>query len=326
MLPVSTGAAHSLEHQARSDASQLVVMCGGRRIPSSLWLCSRVVSISAPILKKLAGMDGAVVTVVGRFRRVIDLAVGEEIVALTTWAVGDGPFHIVLDALPDSSFLPERVILRWRGSDLHLGPLVLHIDDPPPLWNPRPDWAQLRPRPAALARLRTLACREAEHRPTPFAGYLSGRPDGRLEALKAFWSSDKMLGGAVASLAGWGKGLTPSGDDFIAGMLVALWTDYAALTPRAAFLYQMAAARTTRLSRAVLRAARDGFVDAHWHALLTALAGVGIPSLREAVEAVFAFGATSGLDMVAGFLFYWFDLGGLDSPSCDTVEPSLIQH
>ncbi len=283
--------------------------------------------MSRQLFGRLADLSGREARVIGRFRRVIDLAVGDEVIALTTPQVGDGPFHLVLDRLPDLRLLPEHLSLCLEGRCWHLGPLALHVDDPPPLWDARPDWKRLHPRPSALLALRGAAQRVAAERPSPFAPYLSGDRMPRLRMLKAAWmAGEEALEKAVASLAGWGMGLTPSGDDFIAGMMLALWVDRAALTPRAAFLYRVAAPRTTLLSRAFLRAARDGLADAHWHRLLRALAEGGEAEVRRAASEALAFGATSGVDMAAGFLFYWFDLGGEGNPHRSPAPGySLIQ-
>ncbi len=284
-------------------------------------------SMSRQLFGRLADLTGREARLIGRFRRVIDLAVGDEVIALTTPQVGNGPFHLVLDRLPDLRLLPEQVPLCLEGRCWHLGPLALHVDDPPPLWDARPDWKRLRPRPFALLALRGATQRVAAERPSPFAPYLRGEKMPRLRMLKAAWmAGGEALEKAVASLAGWGMGLTPSGDDFIAGMMLALWMDRAALTPRAAFLYQVAAPRTTLLSRAFLRAARDGLADAHWHRLLRALAEGGEAEIRHAASEALAFGATSGVDMAAGFLFYWFDLGGEGNPHRSPAPGySLIQ-
>ncbi len=247
----------------------------------------------------------------GRFRRVVDLAVGETVLALTTSRVGNGPFHLCLDRLPDAARLPDRFPLHFEGGRWSLGPLVIEVDDPPPLWDARPDWGRLRPRASSLRHLRAVSVREAVHRPSPFASYLLTGDLRKLRALKEAWEQGgEPLAEAVMALAGWGKGLTPSGDDFMAGMMLALWSDHAALTSRAAFLYRVAAPRTTLLSRAFLRAASEGLADARWQRLLQAMAAGAAEAVREAAEEALAFGATSGVDMAAGFLFYWFDLGG----------------
>ena len=74
-------------------------------------------------------------------------------------------------------------------------------------------------------------------------------------------------------------------------------------------ILEAAGPRTNRISRAFLRAAREGQVDERWHRLLAALAGPTPASLEQITleqrtRAILAFGASSGLDMLAGFL--WF--------------------
>jgi hypothetical protein len=64
-----------------------------------------------------------------------------------------------------------------------------------------------------------------------------------------------------------------------------------------------AAPRTTSLSRAFLRAAADRMADERWHTLLGALKSADPQSVEQAFHAVVAYGATSGLDMLAGFLW-----------------------
>ncbi len=286
-------------------------------LPSETTLHGTVRLISATLLEQMHAWQGCEVRLAGRFRRVLDVAVGEEaIVALTTAAVGPGPFHIVLDRLPEVASWPAGARFALEGDLVRMGPLWLRLGDPPPLWSPRPPWPLRRPRRWALQHLRKLARLEAERRPSPFAAWLRGGDLPRVRAVRRAWGmGEAALRDAVMAMAGWGAGLTPSGDDFIAGMMLALWSKYAALTPRAAFLYRVAAPQTSRLSRAFLRAARDGLADAHWHRLLRALTGGAATALRRAAAEAFAFGATSGLDMTAGFLFYWLDLEGGDGPS-----------
>jgi hypothetical protein len=81
-------------------------------------------------------------------------------------------------------------------------------------------------------------------------------------------------------------------------------------------MYAATEGRTTRLSRAFLEAARDGLADERWHSLLGALAGASAAEFGGAAGAVFAFGATSGLDAVAGFLAASQLTGGGLGDSC----------
>ncbi len=328
MLPASTGVLPLVGHRGQYVDPQAAVSEGGfSSLAAFVDGAMSMRSLSRQLFVRLSALSGGRARVIGRFRRVIDLAIGDDVVALTTPEIGNGPFHLVLDRLPPADFLPSRFPLFLEEGWLHLGPLALHVDDPPPLWDARPNWKRLRPHPSALLVLQEVVRQAAAERPSPFTPYLLGEAMPRLRMLKAAWAVEReALEKTVASLAGWGLGLTPSGDDFIAGMMLALWADCAALTPRAAFLYRVAAPRTTLLSRAFLRAARDGLADAHWHALLRALAMGEAAAVRRAAEVTLTFGATSGVDMAAGFLFYWFDLGGDGNPH-RSLPPghSLIQ-
>jgi hypothetical protein len=112
---------------------------------------------------------------------------------------------------------------------------------------------------------------------------------------------------AVTDLAGLGPGLTPSGDDVLAGTLLALhlWPDVAGpLGPRvvAALILGTAARRTGRISRAYLWAARQGHAAEAWHDLVRALPA-NPDGVISAAGRILATGETSGADMLTGFLF-----------------------
>jgi hypothetical protein len=107
------------------------------------------------------------------------------------------------------------------------------------------------------------------------------------------------LAAAAQQLAGLGPGLTPAGDDFVLGVMAALW-----LLGERNPLPAMAAAcatRTTLLSGAFLRAAAQGQFMEGWHHLAHALDRQDEPGSRRAVRQIAAFGASSGRDSLAGF-------------------------
>jgi hypothetical protein len=112
---------------------------------------------------------------------------------------------------------------------------------------------------------------------------------------------------ATEELAGLGPGLTPSGDDVMAGAVTAL----ALLAPaRAALIGKeiVAAARgrTTRISEAYLDAAAVGEAGDAWHRLAAVLRAPQDPAassdLAPAVRQIMSFGETSGSDMLTGFV------------------------
>ncbi len=122
------------------------------------------------------------------------------------------------------------------------------------------------------------------------------------------WLDDALAGrnasisGPVAALLGAGRGLTPSGDDCIVGVLVAL----RALGERrvgalvADTVVRHAPRRTSRLSAAHLAAACAGEAIEPVHAAIEAIAGNDSPG--PVLDAIEGFGHGSGFDALAGVL------------------------
>lgn len=106
----------------------------------------------------------------------------------------------------------------------------------------------------------------------------------------------------VENLIGLGPGLTPSGDDLLGGVLIALralgWPDAAdAMGP---WLLRRASTRTHDISYAHLRCAADGAGAAALHDTLAALVSPGASGLGARLDAVAAIGHSSGWDALAG--------------------------
>jgi hypothetical protein len=103
--------------------------------------------------------------------------------------------------------------------------------------------------------------------------------------------------------------LTPSGDDLLAGLLLALnlWPEAAGPLGAkivATLILGTAAPRTGRISRAYLWAARQGHASDAWHDLVRGLPGTA-ETVTGAARRILQTGETSGADMLAGFLFGW---------------------
>jgi hypothetical protein len=123
----------------------------------------------------------------------------------------------------------------------------------------------------------------------------------------------------TSSLAGLGPGLTPSGDDFLAGVLLALALVQqsradAELGEIGAMLLETAAPRTHEISAAYLKAAHAGEANDRWHRLLGALAAGEPPAIADAAHVVMQTGQTSGADMLAGFVVAMRAVHGPQSP------------
>lgn len=107
-------------------------------------------------------------------------------------------------------------------------------------------------------------------------------------------------------LCGRGPGLTPSGDDFLAGWMAAGWLLYG---PEPQFLAncqlinEIASRRTHELSQCWLAYAAAGDLALPVGELLRALTTRDTPRIERAAAHVFALGATSGYDLAQGVLY-----------------------
>jgi hypothetical protein len=106
----------------------------------------------------------------------------------------------------------------------------------------------------------------------------------------------------VRGLVGSGPGLTPSGDDVLCGLLLALRLRgrlgpaervWAAVAPRLT--------STTSLSAALLAEARDGYAVPPVVELAAALVAGDASGLEDATARTLAVGHSSGSDLLAGF-------------------------
>jgi hypothetical protein len=107
---------------------------------------------------------------------------------------------------------------------------------------------------------------------------------------------------AVAGLLGLGPGLTPSGDDLLAGALTALAATGEQVHRDALgrLVLDRASELTSPYSAALLAAAAEGDASALWHGILTCLLGPCECDTDSLLDAVDGIGHTSGWDMLAG--------------------------
>jgi uncharacterized protein DUF2877 len=106
---------------------------------------------------------------------------------------------------------------------------------------------------------------------------------------------------AALALIGLGVGLTPSGDDFLVGLLAGLEaTENPMREGLAAAIAPEAPRRTTEFGAAVLHHACRGEFSQRLHDVLIAVAARDVRGLRPAIERATAYGATSGTDTLAG--------------------------
>lgn len=107
----------------------------------------------------------------------------------------------------------------------------------------------------------------------------------------------------VLGLLGLGPGLTPAGDDLLAGLLVGLSARPDLRDPLAAAIQRQVPARTTWLSAELLRLAAAGLAAPAVVAVADALAGHGDDdAVPRALPALLAVGHTSGPALARGLL------------------------
>ncbi len=130
---------------------------------------------------------------------------------------------------------------------------------------------------------------------------------------------------AARSLSGLGPGLTPSGDDALAGLALGLRSAAGLLpAPLADALGRAVVGRTTDLAGARLRHAVDGRPDEATHAVLLALLTDAGPPMQIAVGSLLDYGHTSGADTLVGLLLgVRLGVSGRDqNPGHDTDTPT----
>ena len=120
------------------------------------------------------------------------------------------------------------------------------------------------------------------------------------------------LAAAARRLQGRGAGLTPSGDDMLAGMLLVCAMDPAC---RGALGRLARSARTTALSSAYLRWAAEGQSIQPAHTLLDAAADGDPNAMGRAARSLAAVGATSGRALIAGVALAATELPAISTDS-----------
>lgn len=204
------------------------------------------------------------------------------VLALVTPAVGMMPFGwlvspLTLHKLSAAPATPLAVDANRLSLTVGLSQMVAAEAHS---WQPRPAWQKLTDYALPAADLSQL--------PARVRGGLMQLADSLVDEDAA-----TIANGALA-LAGYGTGLTPTGDDVLVGVLYALavwrpgsrWAD---------ILAELAAPRTTTLSAALLRCAAAAEAGAVWHALAE-----GEP---DALTRLLAVGAGSGHEAWAGFCY-----------------------
>lgn len=181
------------------------------------------------------------------------------------------------------------------------------------LWSAPPPALPALPAEGRAAAARALAAQLAGATASDFAAWLKepatdAPPDlRRLRSALRAHDVAAVVAFACEALLGRGRGLTPSGDDCVAGLLLALNRWRVDLWPGPGLealndaMVPAAFRLTTAISASLIECAACGEADERLIAAVDALM-TGVPSLDRYVAGLRSYGASSGVDALAGMV------------------------
>jgi hypothetical protein len=258
--------------------------------------------------------------VVAVFSRSLHLESDGDFICIGDPSIGRGPLNAELDhagwmrlatALP-----PIEMRVSIAQGAFRIGGLALDTTGAE-LWRPAP-WPSAARRKGVLQALQRV--QHVAGKQVPADGIartvlgLAGEPHSaleriarpRVERLRAWVTArpSASAGAPPVDLLGLGPGLTPSGDDLLCGMLVALHAVGEIDMAHALYaeIARAAPTSTSPISAAFLRAAAEGLGCEPLHAAIAAILEGQVEALAGRVEALGRIGHTSGWDALAGAL------------------------
>lgn len=243
------------------------------------------------------------------------------VLSLVSTAIGNGPFSAVVERGGFTSWLDSQSAVQFSQSNLILGDAIFNFEEAQG-WEPRPQWESLHGRKkemrSASKRIESLLRLHAPAESfahivfppasmaTPHSPVFSKARSNIDALLPALIREDAAeMRRAAALLAGLGAGLTPAGDDFLLGLMHALWATRPQTQALALclILEESAAPRTNSLSAAWLQAAARGEAGEPWHELFAAISGSGEAekATENAVMRILPTGHSSGADALGAF-------------------------
>ena len=271
---------------------------------------ARAEMIGVDALRALTPGAGEVAAV---FRRSVYIRCGAAWACLGNSEIGAGPLNILVDLRCNwSTLVSPGEPVRVTGDRLHVGRVPVAIARTA-IWTAPsvPGWTErslsdgltrlddmLRRYPPPDEGLGCFAVPEAD----PFS--IEARAAAPTIAALIRWLGGDVPVPDAAALLGMGPGLTPSGDDYLAGMLAALHATgrgnlhrllWSVIGPQRHSL-------TTAISAAHLGCAAEGRLAARQHLMLNAILTADEAALREGVMALAAESHMSAWDGLAGMV------------------------
>jgi hypothetical protein len=226
--------------------------------------------------------------VMASFERAAYISHGAEIIVVTSRQVAPGPLYVTVDV--DRLSAEEGATARFERDLLELGPHSVTLSSADVWTGGLPDPGRLSGnREAISAALDPVADQSA----------LNAAPYSRIadQGMERLGLLD--FDGIARSIVGLGPGLTPAGDDALAGLLVTAvaggW-----LAPGDWVIDPETARRTTPMSLAFMRCAAAGQAISPVHDVLLAGAAGRATACRAACAELASLGGTSGADIAFG--------------------------
>jgi Protein of unknown function (DUF2877) len=249
------------------------------------------------------------------FSRSLHLESAGDFVCIGDPSIGRGPLNAVLDLAGWTQLTARPPPLGKSASivqgAIRIGTIALDTTGAE-RWHPTA-WPSANRRKGDLQAVQRLQGLAADQAPRDgLARIVLGLPGDpcsalervtlpRVERLQA-WIAAGQSALPPIDLLGLGPGLTPSGDDVLCGVLVALhavgWTDLAG--DLHAQIAKAAPSATSPISRAFLRAAAEGLGCEALHEAISAVLAGQAEALAGHIEALGRIGHTSGWDALAG--------------------------
>lgn len=244
-----------------------------------------------------------------------------QVLSLVTETLGDGPFSLVVPPINFPNFIIADMPATVDRAIVQIGDLEIDTSTAR-VWEARPPWEVLRrniPKIMACLPLITSALRDTAPSES-FDRFTFSSVDTGLrveeEMLQAAQSSiEKLVNGlqcgdlmlcaeGATGLTGLGTGLTPDGDDFLLGCVLAAWIKLADTSAEtfAMRISNAAAKRTTPLSLAWLNASARGECALKWHLMFESMLGGIEDVIYKTAKSISEQGHTSGASALAGFL------------------------
>jgi hypothetical protein len=218
-------------------------------------------------------------------RNALYVEVAGVVLAVVPSHVSRGPMHVRVHGFHHPFTSPAAGDVSIDSDHLLIGHLAFSLNAP--VWTPAVPHA-----PANMAPVLESLVR---HRPTLVLGDTAPDRQDLLHVVQ-----DEGIAGLIKVIGGAGMGLTPAGDDVIAGvLLVAAWTDVMPLSVREELAMSVA---THPISRAFLLWAARGQSIEPTHQLGIAASHGDASAAETALERLAAVGHTSGLDMAFGLM------------------------